>query len=852
MTELNSESMPDATASTEANPSRQNEAKAPLKKPSGAKTQASSATKSKASAKSSSASKKSAKLASKRPPKAASKSAASGTKASKTSQTKKASSSVKPSAAPQTNPEDVFRSISTPVQAASNGASDAISNIHSDARAAQSSSDRAPLPADSLKAADPSSVVEGKNAAVPPSPQEERQTAASSLADGEPKTPDAAPSDEQPSRKSGVSAIRYGENLALAAGGNSAEAPEFAKFAETAEAHEAAEASEALGSAAPSDETGRADAASHEPHHEVERLEGRRIVIRRERVELEGSAPIEALAQYLPEVDDESGALRPGNDEAVAKQLALDARKAAERESILEMREAADERRRQAVDEALAAHVAKAGKKGRSFSPEALEAERLRISAKLKKAEAKAIKREIVRQRFIAEATLEENDLPWYFAGPEAVNRHVAAIISSSPSEGATPDGAYREREALRLSLQEARSNLTKDLARLEKLLSDQHQDLPEDERAALAYVHAKKEEALKHVETLCSAFEADERHEARHLSRFLVGAHGYQAQNPKKPFLEQHLRFQNLRSILGLCRPCADAMDGAFHGAGAPLLNSQADAAEQQRKSDDERSHESSIDGTIDGVKEGQNIAGDDSHNESRDGCRDESPGRSRGEKHEHSRNEDQESEELAQAARTDNAPEGRPGDRARSASPSPIGCAASVVRKLAVSAALLLACAAGCAYLLAPPAPDVQFAVVDAEALQTRMAMMRIAAAKPGEPEDKRLSNLNIEALNDAIRQAADETGAVVLDRRALLAAPRRLAEAEPDSFAASLRRIPRQISEKLGFAQPAPAQQGEAEAALDLTEAVAASLGIEAVDPKALEAAFRANWLEGSEAP
>lgn len=840
MTELNSESMPDATASTEANPSKQNEAKAPLKKPSGAKTQASAATKSKASAKSSSASKKSAKPASKRPAKATSKSAASGTKASKSSQTKKASSSVKPSAAPQTNPEDVFRSISTPVQAASNGASDAISNVHSDARAAQSSSDRAPQPVDSAKAADPSSVLEGKNAAVTPSPQEERHTAASSLADGEPKTPDAAPSDEQPSRKSGASAIRYGENLALAAGGDSAE---DAESAGSAEAEEAPEGILALGSAAPSDESGRADAASDEPHHEVERLEGRRIVIRKDRVEVEGSAPIEALAQYLPEVDDESGALRPSNDEAVAKQLALDARKAAERESILEMREAADERRRQAVDEALAAHVAKAGKKGRSFSPEALEAERLRISAKLKKAEAKAIKREIVRQRFIAEATLEENDLPWYFAGPEAVNRHVAAIISSSPSEGATPDGAYREREALRLSLQEARSNLTKDLARLEKLLSDQHQDLPEDERAALAYVHAKKEEALKHVETLCSAFEADERHEARHLSRFLVGAHGYQAQNPKKPFLEQHLRFQNLRSILGLSRPCADAMDGAFHGAGAPLLNSQAD----ERKGDDERLHESSIDGSIDGVKEGQNAAGDDSHNMSRDGCRDESPGRSRGEKHERGRNEDKESEEPTQAALTDNVPERRPGDR-----PSPIGLAPNVARKLAASGAVLFACAAACAYLLAPPAPDVQFAVVDAEALQTRMAMMRIAAAKPGEPEDKWLSNLNIEALNEAIRQAADETGAVVLDRRALLAAPRRLAEAEPDSFAASLRRIPQRISEKLGFAQPAPAPQGEAEAALDLTEAVAASLGIEAVDPKALEAAFRANWLEGSEAP
>ena len=250
--------------------------------------------------------------------------------------------------------------------------------------------------------------------------------------------------------------------------------------------------------------------------------------------------------------------------------------------------------------------------------------------------------------------------------------------------------------------------------------------------------------------------------------------------------------------------------------------------------------------------MKEGQNIAGNDSHNESRDGCRDESHVESRSEKHERGCNEDKESEELEQAARSGNAPQGHTGDRARSASPSPIGGAASVARKLAASAALLLACAAGCAYLLTPPAPDVQFAVVDAEALQTRMAMMRIAAAKPGEPEDKRLSNLNIEALNDAIRQAADETGAVVLDRRALLAAPRRLAEAEPDSFAASLRRIPRQISEKLGFAQPAPAQQGEAEAALDLTEAVAASLGIEAVDPKALEAAFRANWLEGSEAP
>lgn len=847
MTELNSESMPDATASTEANPSRQNEAKAPAKKPSGAKTQASAATKSKASAKSSSASKKSAKPASKRPAKATSKSAASGTKASKSSQTKKASSSVKPSAAPQTNPEDVFRSISTPVQADSKGASNAISNAHSDARAAQSSSDRAPQPVDSAKAADPSSVVEVKNAAVQPSSQGEPQGTTSSLAEEASAASDAVASDGQPSRKSGASAIRYGENLALAAGGNSAEAPESAKFAEAAEAPEAAEASEALGSAAPSDESGRADAASHEPHHEVERLEGRRIVIRKDRVEVEGSAPIEALAQYLPEVDDESGALRPGNDEAVAKQLTLDARKAAERESILEMREAADERRRQAVEEALAAHVAKAGKNGRSFSPEALEAERLRISAKLKKAEAKAIKREIVRQRFIAEATHEENDLPWYFAGPEAVNRHVAAIISSSPSEGATPDGAYREREALRLSLHEARSNLTKDLARLEKLLSDQHQDLPEDERAALAYVHAKKEEALKHVETLCSAFEADERHEARHLSRFLVGAHGYQAQNPKKPFLEQHLRFQNLRSILGLSRPCADVMDGAFHGAGAPLLNSQADAAGQQRKGDDERLHESSIDGSIDGVKEVQNAAADDSHNESRDGCRDESPDRSRGEKHEHGCNEDKESEEPTQAALTDNVPEGRPGDR-----PSPIGRAPSVARKLAASAALLLACAAGCAYLLAPPAPAVQFAVVDTEALQTRMAMMRIAAAKPGEPEDKRLSNLNIEALNETIRQAADETGAVVLDRRALLAAPRRLAEAEPDSFAASLRRIPQRISEKLGFAQPAPAPQGEAEAALDLTEAVAASLGIEAVDPKALEAAFRANWLEGSEAP
>ena len=843
MTELNSESMPDATASTEANPSRQNEAKAPAKKPSGAKTQASSATKSKASAKSSSASKKSAKPASKRPAKATSKSAASGTKASKSSQTKKASSSVKPSAAPQTNPDDVFRSISTPVQADSKGASNAISNAHSDARAAQSSSDRAPQPVDSAKAADPSSVVEVKNAAVQPSSQGEPQGTTSSLADEASAASDAVASDGQPSRKSGASAIRYGENLALAAGGNSAEAPESAKFAEAAEAPEAAKASEALGSAAPSEESGRADAASHEPHHEVERLEGRRIVIRRERVELEGSAPIEALAQYLPEVDDESGALRPGNDEAVAKQLALDARKAAERESILEMREAADERRRQAVEEALAAHVAKAAKKGRSFSPEALEAERLRISAKLKKAEAKTIKREIVRQRFIAEATLEENDLPWYFAGPEAVNRHVAAIISSSPSEGATPDGAYREREALRLSLQEARSNLTKDLARLEKLLSDQHQDLPEDERATLAYVHAKKEEALKHVETLCSAFEADERHAAYSLSSSPLGAQGYQAQSPKKPFLEQHLRFQNLRSILGLCRPCADAMDGAFHGAGAPLLNSQAD----ERKGDDERLHESSIDGSIDGVKEGQNAAGDDSHNMSRDGCRDESPGRSRGEKHERGRNEDKESEEPTQAALTDNVPERRPGDR-----PSPIGLAPNVARKLAASGAVLFACAAACAYLLAPPAPDVQFAVVDAEALQTRMAMMRIAAAKPGEPEDKRLSNLNIEALNEAIRQAADETGAVVLDRRALLAAPRRLAEAEPDSFAASLRRIPQRISEKLGFAQPAPAQQGEAEAALDLTAAVAASLGIEAVDPKALEAAFRANWLEGSEAP
>lgn len=140
---------------------------------------------------------------------------------------------------------------------------------------------------------------------------------------------------------------------------------------------------------------------------------------------------------------------------------------------------------------------------------------------------------------------------------------------------------------------------------------------------------------------------------------------------------------------------------------------------------------------------------------------------------------------------------------------------------------------------------------AVVDDEDLQARMAMMRIAAAKPGEPESPTLAALNAEALEKALSDAAAQSGTLIFSKRALLAAPSASSSDSPaigerlrETFP-SLADFARQVGFK-GLSEPRKEEAQPSPATLDLTQDVAATLGIEKLDRGALEAAFRANWL------
>ncbi|MDO5531903.1 MAG: hypothetical protein Q4F91_07810, partial [Sutterella sp.] len=66
--------------------------------------------------------------------------------------------------------------------------------------------------------------------------------------------------------------------------------------------------------------------------------------------------------------------------------------------------------------------------------------------------------------------------------------------------------------------------------------------------------------------------------------------------------------------------------------------------------------------------------------------------------------------------------------------------------------------------------------FAVVDRELVRERVALMRIAHARPGMPERADLKGLDANAIDRAIRAVAGERGVTVIDARAVLFAPER----------------------------------------------------------------------------
>lgn len=694
-------------------------------------------------------------------------------------------------------------------------------------------------------------------------------------------------------------AIRYGENLTRA----------LAEEAST----RALDPEEVLqGTADPEVEklVETAESADPDEAERVEVLEGRRETIAKRRVEKESAAPIERLDPYI---DDVLERLEPGTFEADMKRMREDVRAAEEAEAIGALRSAENERFQAAVDAELEARLERAALEGKTVDPQAL---RVEIVHRRRAAQAAEIDRTLAEHALVREALFGEDDNPWYLGGIEAINAHMAgllayagehlrnemdALLNGSEAESRPQIRITDETASLRFALREAEMRLREDIERITRALQDDAarlaaeslrtaDDRTSDEKLADAaqaspygLLLEKRRRSLGRVAELASALAEDEARFSKMLAdrlsdaRALPAIHGDAAVDAMRrselPTLERFTACLNGSSAENKMHPGADvphytepedqASDPDFQRgrrvgellakleeAGKKVTDAgtrtvQSAKAALSRVPAEHRETDAEPQVKTDGETFREASATSVKPSEAAASCpKDVEPSDSR-ESHE-AREVHEAQEAHPCAARTVHIVEPRGG----LLSGLFTGCL-SALSAAAVVALYHVTFGTGAA--AHPESATPRVSVVDRTELETRMAMMRVAAARPGEPESPELAALDGDALTKAIAREASERNSLVFSKDALLAMPPsafQAADSSNENFFMRLAfvRAARESLAAAGLIDPPAAQAASApsQEAFDLTADIAAALGIADIDREALEKAFREHWL------
>lgn len=698
-------------------------------------------------------------------------------------------------------------------------------------------------------------------------------------------------------------AIRYGENLTRA-------------LAEEASTRALDPEGVLQGTADPKVEKlcETAESADPDEAERVEVLEGRRETIAKRRVEKESAAPIERLDPYI---DDVLERLEPGTFEADMKRMREDVRAAEEAEAIGALRRAENKRFQAAVDAELEALLERAALEGKTVDPQALRVEIVhrRRAAQAAEIDRTLAEHALVREALFGEddnpwylggiEAINAHMAGLLAYAGEHLRNEMDALLNGGEAESRPRIRITDETATLRFALREAEMRLREDIERITRALQDDAarlaaeslrtaDDRTPDEKLADAaqaspygLLLEKRRRSLGRVAELASALAEDEARFSKMLAdrlsdaRALPAMHGDAAVDAMRrselPTLERFTACLNGSSADNKMHPGADvphytepedqASDPDFQrgrrvgellakleeackeagkkvtGAGTRTVQSAKTAltrvpaerresdAEPQLKSDGETFREASATS----VKPAEAAAS----------CpKDVEPSDSR---------ESHEAREVREA---------------REAHP----CAARSVHIVEPRGGLLSGLFTGCLSALSaaavvalyhvtfgtgaaahPESATPRVAVVDRTELETRMAMMRVAAARPGEPESPELAALDGNALTKAIVREASLHNCLVFSKDALLAMPPSASQAaDPSNKSFFMRlafvRAARESLAAAGLIDPPAAQTASvpSQEAFDLTADIAAALGIADIDREALEKAFREHWL------
>lgn len=654
-----------------------------------------------------------------------------------------------------------------------------------------------------------------------------------------------------------------------------------------------------------------AESADPDEAERVEVLEGRRETIAKRRVEKESAAPIERLDPYI---DDVLERLEPGTFEADMKRMREDVRAAEEAEAIGALRSAENERFQTSVDAELEARLERAALEGKTVDPQAL---RVEIVHRRRAAQAAEIDRTLAEHALVREALFGEDDNPWYLGGIEAINAHMAgllayagehlrnemdALLNGGEAESRSRIRITDETAALRFALREAEMRLREDIERITRALQDDAARLaaeslrtadertPDEKLANAAQASPygllleKRRRSLGRVAELASALAEDEARFSKMLADRLSDAQAQPAVHGGAAV--DAMRRSELPTLerFTACLYGSSAENKMLPGADVPHYTEPEDLASDPDFQRGRRVGELLAKLEEAGKKAGKKVttAGKRSV-QSAKAALSRVPAERRETDAEPQVKTDGETfrEASATAVKPAEAAASSPKDvepsdsreshearEAQEAHP----CAVHTVRIAEPRGGLLSGLFTGCLSALSaaavvalyhvtfgtgaaahPESATPRVAVVDRTELETRMAMMRVAAARPGEPESPELAALDGDALTKAIAREASERNSLVFSKDALLAMPpSALQAAEPSNENFFMRlafvRAARESLAAAGLIDPPAAQTASApsQEAFDLTADIAAALGIADIDREALEKAFREHWL------
>lgn len=698
-------------------------------------------------------------------------------------------------------------------------------------------------------------------------------------------------------------AIRYGENLTRA----------LAEEAST----RALDPEEVLQGTAETEVEKLAETAESADPDEAERvevLEGRRETIAKRRVEKESAAPIERLDPYI---DDVLERLEPGTFEADMYRMRERVRAAEEAEAIGALRSAENERFQAAVDAELEALLERAALEGKTVDPQALRVEIVhrRRAAQAAEIDRTLAEHALVREALFGEddnpwylggiEAINAHMTGLLAYAGEHLRNEMDALLNGSEAESRPRIRITDETAALRFALREAEMRLREDIERITRALQDDAarlaaeslrtaDDRTPDEKLADAaqaspygLLLEKRRRSLGRVAELASALAEDEarfskmladrlsdaqalpavhggaavdamrRSELPTLERFTACLYGSSADNKMHPgadvphYTEPEDQasdpdFQRGRRVGELLAKLEESCKEAgkkVTAAGTRTVQSAKTALTRVPVERRETDAEPQVKTDGENFRKGSATAAKPA--EAAASCpKDVEPSDS---SESHEAREVREAQEAhPYAVHTDHIAEPRGG----LLSGLFTGCL-SALSAAAVVALYHLTFGTGAA--AHPDLATPRVAVVDRTALETRMAMMRVAAARPGEPESPELAALDGDALTKAIAREASERNSLVFSKDALLAMPpSALQAAEPSNENFFMRlafvRAARESLAAAGLIDPPAAQTASVPSpeAFDLTADIAAALGIADIDREALEKAFREHWL------